>query len=181
MSEEIALAQADADRTVAAIRARWAGIVWHYAQNSLSERYIGDAWIYDTTQRALIDLDEPSESEVAFLRLVAQAPSDIQALLAEIDRAKTARDAWREIGAQSAEALAEIEFARVECDNPHELGLDVMEILGRQPPRTRALLGLVSAAVRYRDAVQAVNGIADAETALLAAAAAWQGAIDGGD
>lgn len=76
---------------IEAIRVRWAGARWHYGQNSLSPTYVGDAWIYqdpatvDDESTLLLDLDEPTPTDIAFLQLAAQAPADIAALFERID------------------------------------------------------------------------------------------------
>lgn len=101
------------------------------------------------------------------LGVAAEVASDLRL-------AVMARETWQHIGAESASALARVGRANEQGSTYHAFGERVEYIIETLPPAPKALLDLVSAAVGYRGAVRAVNGIVDAEAALLAAVAAWQ-------
>lgn len=87
MSDEIALAAADRAAEIAAIRARWAGVAWHYTENmSAAQLYT------DNDPGGTITL-APVKRQRITLRLAAQAPADIAALLGRITMLAAALDA----------------------------------------------------------------------------------------
>lgn len=110
MSEEIALAIVDRAHALDAIRDRWAGVAWHYAQNSIGD-HIADCWVYARPNTILIDVDDPGAQACTFLQLAAHAPGDVRTLLATLDEERQGFEATL---ALLREELAAARFAHAE-------------------------------------------------------------------
>lgn len=87
-----------------AIRERWLGVNWIYSED-WEGAYCASAGFFvagaapngDADGPWLLDLEEPSESELATLQLCVAAPDDIKALLARLDATEAEAAALRRL------------------------------------------------------------------------------------